>query len=386
MLKSPLAQLGPVSYSRLDVFNKCPRRFYRRYVEKQEEPAGEAAEFGKMVHSIINLAVLSNCRSDIEAMEDLIVDIMSRENKLSQEDAIELADLWERLAHRRDEAILLTQRALDIQEQMPGTPETEKYFRVPIPDTDCELQGFVDLIQGSTIIDWKTGGNLKGAISSQQLALYAWALGTERGINPERFKREYIMLRFDQPQYTDRKSIQDALEWAQISVWEINSAFESASAYGTEIGFPATPNSFCKYCGFVDNCPMMSGEVSLPQTIQNEDEAVEAALKILNLETQLEQAKKLLADYCEQTGKTIEAGGNYFGFYPGSIRRTWDKTKILEEISHLEGWEKAVNIDVRGINALAKANPHLEEVIASAVTEKANKPSFKYAKSPPKIA
>jgi CRISPR/Cas system-associated exonuclease Cas4 (RecB family) len=45
------------SFSRLNLYETCPRRFYLKYVEGMEEPPTEAAELGKAVHRYIELVL-----------------------------------------------------------------------------------------------------------------------------------------------------------------------------------------------------------------------------------------------------------------------------------------------------------------------------------------
>jgi len=372
-----LKQMGPVSVSRLQKYERCPHAWYQRYILKNKEASSDAADFGKLVHAIIAEAIQRETSEG--EIEDLLIDVMAGEIQFVQEDNI--AELWIQFAERKDEIIKMVAKALSLS----GNGKTENYFCLPLP-CGVEMQGYIDYIDDVSLIDWKTGGNVKGALSSQQIPIYKWAAAQLENRPPETYEGKYVFLGQENGVYTDSHSIDKALEWADNLCRQINDALEAYEIIGEE-AFPPMPGPACKYCGFED-CPKRKTQFTLPEEISDREEARDVAAYILQLEIQLEKAKSLMKDFCQNNGP-VEVNGEWFGMFPGTPKREWDKFGLYELLKNStdtdEDWLKVFNVDTRAITALLKKQPELEEKINELVKEKPGSKVFKHQQTAPAV-
>lgn len=159
----------------------------------------------------------------------------------------------------REEMNLLLNRA-PIYE---GIGETEVHFTLPLsgePDAPM-IQGYIDLIKGDKIIDWKTNWKPYAIGDMKQLPLYAWAymVMKERSF----VRGNLFFLRF--PHFTEarkynrvitKEEAEEARAWAYKKAREINDRIMMWEAFQSDemFFFPPTPSSECKYCSFAIQC------------------------------------------------------------------------------------------------------------------------------------
>lgn len=379
-----LKDLGPVSVSRLQKFQYCAWAFYNHYVNGEEESSTEPADFGKLVHYMVLQAIHLDTDLD-EYQDDFIIHIMSGESNWARDEnePLEIARIWQE-CDRKEEALAMTQKAVLKWRELPKSEDTllEQYFKVPLPDTDVEIQGYLDLLCGDQLWDWKTGHNLKSALQSMQLPIYAWGVSQVLNLDHEKFQRKYAFLAMEKVLFNDNKSIPAALEWAKSVVEKIDFAFETMEAFGlrAESCFPRSPGSFCRMCGYREKCM----GITIPDQITSSKESREVALSILRMEEQLSKAKKVMQDYL-QKNDPIYLNGEYFAMYPGKRMKDWNKEKLFELCQeHSIPWDSVFSVDSKRVAAIVKANPNLEQDINNLVTEKTGSPTFKHQQSPPK--
>ncbi len=372
---------GPVSFSRLEKFDNCPWAYYKKYELKEEEPAGELGELGKLKHGIIAEAIAQKCAATADAFDALLEDVAAGELTYGEKDQQELAALWNKYSNHYEELKNITLKALNLWRETQGEPVLEKYFIKPLP-CGVSLQGYVDfLIPGQKLWDWKTGHNFEKYINSPQLALNAW--GTDE-LDAE---RAYVFLEFGKPIFRDTFSVKQAVKWANDLCLQIDFAYEIAEEEGVENGFPKKPGAACRMCGYREQCAQETAEkagVLIPDSITSPEQALEVATALLHLETLVKQAKEVLEKYC-QTDGPFELNGEWFAIYPGSIKKEWDKAGIYNLVKDFpeEQLLKVFSVSSTGVDALIKELPFIEPVIKRFLTEERGNPTFKHQKTPP---
>lgn len=224
------------SFSRLNMYARCPYRFYRKYVLKEQEEPTLPLALGKAVHKAIE------CR--IKGMD---------ENEAVMEGIIE-SDFFPGVTF--DDVAFLSGRA----GVKPFIGETEVHFQLPLskePDAPI-IQGFVDLVQndGTAVTDWKTNRVMYDILDNYQLGLYAWAIG--QIYNSPYIYGSLFFLRFKQASrhaFTP-EDMEQARLWAYNLAREINTnltVHDMMPDQATKI-FPAKPSSDCKHCPFAFEC------------------------------------------------------------------------------------------------------------------------------------
>ena len=165
------------SFSRLSLYETCPYRFYKKYIQGYEEPTTYPLALGKGVH---------------KAIEDKIKGVSHSEAVLN---GIIEADFHPEVTLK--ELSDLVSRAPILE----NIGETEIHFQIPLSDEKSApiIQGYIDLVStgGSRIVDWKTNRVRYGVRDNHQVGLYAWAVGqlksqstVESSLFFLRFKRE----------------------------------------------------------------------------------------------------------------------------------------------------------------------------------------------------
>lgn len=222
------------SFSRLNTYETCPRRFYYRYVLGKEEPDTQPLALGRAVHKAIEL-VLNGL--------DL--------NEAVKEGYIE-ADFHPEVT--LEEITELVQKAPF--HEIKG--ETERYFCIPLFDEENSpmLQGYIDLVDGDRIYDFKTNWSPYNIHENHQVALYAWALSEIEG--HESVHGSLLFLRFGlkSTDVFNREKMDNAIEWARGLVREILAKLEklqSVPGKDKEL-FPYKASSACGHCPFVLDC------------------------------------------------------------------------------------------------------------------------------------
>jgi CRISPR/Cas system-associated exonuclease Cas4 (RecB family) len=224
------------SFSRLSLYESCPYRFYKKYIQGYEEPMTYPLALGKGVH---------------KAIEDKI-------NGLSHSEAV-LNGMIEADFHPEvtlEEMSDLVSHA-PIQKNMGAT---EVHFKLPLSEEESApmIQGFIDVVSadGSKIVDWKTNRSRYDVMDNHQVGLYAWAIGQMK--NRSTVKGNLYFLRFKKAStYVFNKAdMEKSRQWALAVANEINSKREVLDMWPGEGGklFYPTPSSSCRHCPFVIEC------------------------------------------------------------------------------------------------------------------------------------
>lgn len=222
------------SFSRLNLYETCPYRFYKKYVEGYEEPTTYPLALGKGVH---------------KAIED-------RMKGFTHEDAV-LNGLIEAEFHEevtKEELSWLTANAPI--HRMSG--EVERYFKIPLADEEDApmIQGFIDVSSPTHIVDWKTNRVPYDVRDNQQVALYSWAISQLEG--SDNVYGELFFLRFKRSsgyRYNSQE-MEEARKWAYNLAKEIQGKLELLKTMPElkEELFPAKVSRFCSHCPFSVEC------------------------------------------------------------------------------------------------------------------------------------
>lgn len=222
------------SFSRLNLYETCPYRFYKKYVEGFDEPETYPLALGKGVH---------------KAVEEKL---QGTEHNVAVEIGMLEANYHPEVT--RKELSWLTANAPI--HQVFG--EVELHFKLPLSDEPDApmIQGYIDVVGDGYIIDWKTNRVAYNVRDNYQLMLYAWAMNQLYGWHE--VSSSLYFLRFKEPrtELFGLTDMEEAREWAYSLAREIQaklSVVEAMPELKYEL-FPATPQSFCSHCPFSYDC------------------------------------------------------------------------------------------------------------------------------------
>ncbi|WP_252502745.1 PD-(D/E)XK nuclease family protein [Sporosarcina sp. Marseille-Q4943] len=224
------------SFSRLSLYETCPYRFYKKYIQEYEEPITYPLALGKGVH---------------KAIEDKI-------NGVSHSEAI-LNGMIETDFHPEvtlEELSDLVSRA-PIQKNMGAT---EIHFKLPLSEEESApmIQGYIDVVseEGSKIVDWKTNRSRYDILDNHQVGLYAWAIGQIKNQSLVEGNLYFLRFRTASKYVFKQADMERSRQWALGVANEINSKCEILDMLPerAENLFHSTPSSNCRHCPFVLEC------------------------------------------------------------------------------------------------------------------------------------
>lgn len=222
------------SFSRLQLYQNCPLKFYYKYVLGIDEPTTKPLALGKAVHKAIECII--NGTDPENAIKKGIIECDFHEEVNSNE----IRELVEKVPF----------------EKLKG--ETELYFRIPLFDYHDSpvLQGYIDLVDGDRIIDFKTNRIIYNVTDNYQVALYAWALSELRGFNQVEGSLYFLRYKKESTCLFNKSMITEAVNWARSLVNEIRFKLEMLEFYPDKWKdlFPYRPSSFCSHCPFALDC------------------------------------------------------------------------------------------------------------------------------------
>ncbi|MGI9951967.1 PD-(D/E)XK nuclease family protein [Moorellaceae bacterium AZ2] len=276
------------SYTALECFRTCPRRFYYRYVERIPEEPSEAMEFGRAVHAAVAAGLTG--RDPEAAVRQMQFKTTAGEKV---DEAVELALRFLRRYTPQGEVL--------VEEKIKGTVAGER------------IVGRLDLVEvfdgGVVITDFKTEWKKYAPSEKMQLPLYAYLYLSSVGEIPGLVRARLWFLRFSREPVVEEtitpEVMRHAVEWTRSTIKEIQEGLKLPGW----MGFDAVPGSWCKTCSYSFRCL----DFLEPGSI------VEAGALALRLERALEVLKSRLKEYVEESG-CLQVNDQYWGNYSYS---TW---------------------------------------------------------------
>ncbi len=240
-----------LSFSRIDMFQNCPRKFRYAYIDRIPGKPAPALSFGTSIHSAL------------EAFYDQKLPEAPSEDDLLRF----LYDHWDHEGFAeldRDEQVAFYRHAQDVlrsfhrreapQYQLPVA--TEAWFELPF-DPDAVVVGFIDRIDRDDegafhVIDYKTNRRAQPqqrVARSLQLAIYALACEHLYGTLPATVALSYVV-----PGVDVRIPIDD------IDLARADAVIRATAAAVREGRDDPTPNRLCDWCDYRSICPAWNGD------------------------------------------------------------------------------------------------------------------------------
>jgi hypothetical protein len=299
------------SFSRLDLYDRCPWAFKTVYRDKIPRAKSEALQTGTVMHQLVadylGRLIASAQLTDWEWARGAIP-----KEPIAQ--VSEMVEMWERfyqtftLPPVMDTPGVENKLAFDADWQPCEFFSEAAYFRMVI-DFHFRQEPL------GVIVDWKTNRAMPQTVEKDlQLRTYGW--GLKQALYPEieevllrlhflRYGKEREVLLISQ----DLAGVPDKLQ-ARIEVIE------------ADLTFTPTPGSFCGWCGLTAHCPVMAQalvpvEVLAPAT---REQAEKAAFLLLTLQKMEKELATRLKEWVRAQG-AIQVGDLVYG---ASITTSYD--------------------------------------------------------------
>lgn len=243
-----------LSPSSINLFYRCPRRWYFNYVLEQEEPVTSALLRGKVVHESIEDLFMSTKYIDGKKFfkqqlpkkwEKYNLPLKTEEDKtLFEETALMLNNFW--IKHE----LKLKMSSLDKKMTSKNhiwNSNRPKFREMSINSEKNKIRGFIDAVEegydGRTIlVDYKTSSLYKHLLDEdyvRQLKLYALMWHDKFGKNPDYLILSYL-------KYGENFIFQfkkEMLREAQMAVEYVRSNTKSTLISD----YPCAEDHYCKY-------------------------------------------------------------------------------------------------------------------------------------------
>lgn len=240
-----------LSFSRMDLYRRCPRQFQYAYVDRLPGRPAPPLSFGTSIHRAL------------EAFYDRKLPQAPSEQELLQF----LYDAWDTSGFRhqdRETQVAYYRHAQEVLRRFHRREApryrlpvgTEAWFELPIEDeavvvgsidrVDCEEDGTL------AVVDYKTNRRVKDrarVAQSLQLAIYALACEHLYGRLPGRVTLDFVVAGLQVTVPTTDLELEDARRAAR----------ETAAAV-KEGRFDPTPSRLCGWCDYRALCPAWEGE------------------------------------------------------------------------------------------------------------------------------
>lgn len=314
------------SYSRIGTYEQCPKKFFNQYLSGQAiQQNASYLNLGTKVHEALE-------KQDVNlVLDDMVAYFMYNKGK-------EILDTLNVIALEKKFAIDIRGKATKFD------------------DENAVFRGVIDVIHDRGILDWKTGFN-----EPTPRQLYTYVLLCEaNGIHITNV--EYAMLRTDKlvsfP--IENKIFQETLDWLS----NIIKTIEEDTVY------EAKPNTWCKYCPYVERCLQENLNVPVPNPKQLLERYVFYKNSIDNVKSQLDE-------YVKETGNEIESGEYLYNMVETVTKRVKNKKKLVQWLKDNGLLEQYGTIDSKEYETLVTNFPELNEYFSNFIRQSIGLKEFK---------
>jgi RecB family exonuclease len=235
-----------LSFSRVDAYANCPRRFRYAYVDKLPGKPGPHLSFGTSIHAALEEFYdrkLPTCPSE----EDLLASLYERWDS----SGFSTLPREEQLAYYRHAQDVLRRYHRRVAPTYRLPAATEAWFELPI-GYEATVVGSIDRVDVDDegrfhVVDYKTNRKVKNrerVAGSLQLAIYALACRHLFGALPATVSLDFVVAGVD---------ICVPLE--DLDLDAARQAVLDTAAAVREERYEPTPNRLCDWCDFRAICP-----------------------------------------------------------------------------------------------------------------------------------
>lgn len=276
-----------ISYSALDLFDRCPLAYKFKYIDKLKGLERPELYFGSLIHKVVQEALR---RDPVTVPLDELLEYY-RANW--QGDAFETKDLEAK--YKRWGETMIRNFHASHKPGLTNIVSTEKMFQIPLGKNHT-LTGFIDRVDKLPygpyeVIDYKTSskmGSQDDLNRNKQLTIYHYA--TQK-LWPEA-KEVQLTLYFLKHGSKISTTREDAdVEKLISEIEKTADHLEKIAVTKKQADFLPRPNHLCDYCEFADRCPMMKAKTikSGKQAQKDIEEYIRSHQKIRDLEPRIHE-------------------------------------------------------------------------------------------------
>lgn len=241
-----------MSYSKMSLFERCPRAYKKLYHEKIAPNPQPFFSFGSCIHGTMETFYDKN--NDAKRTLDYLLKTLEETWRRFR---VGYVDDAEEERYHKKAVVMLTDYFNQFVKSRKFFPasQIESYFEIPV-GTDTVMTGFIDRIDarldgGYTILDYKTeptDRTPESVDTDLQLTLYYWA--AREWLKLDIRELGLFMMSFDKLMTTKR---------TQDQIPELIDRIESVTRrIRSETDFAPKVNKYCLSCDHLNGCPIES--------------------------------------------------------------------------------------------------------------------------------
>ena len=301
-----VTRLGKYSYSSLETYNGCPKKFQFAYIDKiAREPKKNAPTImGGIAHRALEKIYTLAADGVLYPKEDMVQFYQDEWNNIAI-DSIEVSSQY----HTVDDYIKVGQKILEEyydkflpfnQDKLLGT-EINLYFNLPESDFqfNCRIDRLSKRDDGVIeIVDYKTGTYLAKAKDKSyhfQMGLYLLAVRENYPDFKEIELVQYFLRHGEAVRYAMREDEEESLieEFKQ----SINETIDATKRND----FPTKESSFCAFCDYAGMCPAKIHKLMLEDEEKSTigDISAEKLKELANSYVEKDRDQKILKEEVE---------------------------------------------------------------------------------------
>lgn len=353
--------LKHASYSALNTYEQCPRRYKIERVERRKAPDTKPLRVGSAVHAAIAAYIKHLAEAGLETditwgdqAMDAAAAAMAKEKRTLD------ADEWEEVGQ-------IFQTFISSHMFNPAQiAEVEKKEEIPLDGLTFWV--VIDLLEvedgQAKVRDWKSSWKVLSQAEADkdfQLRVYAWAMHKLYGYDEVRCDLGFVR----------HGAVRSVLIGPEDIAKTEKRILEGIGKIEAEKDWPATPGSHCTSCAWADECMAIEGEVV--------DDPEKLAAEILVLERQINDRKERLKIWCTENGPVV-VGGETFSYFDSHGLKATDVIAISRfmEIRRLNPADY-FSINNKKLQPLLKDKVFAEEI--EPYTEETVSTSFRHKKA-----
>ena len=269
-----------VSYSKLDLFKKCPFRYKKRYVERNYSNADSlATEFGSLLHKALELKgqdLMDNRAIDYDEIHNVLLAGYDEKTEKGQETILGAGDLRVKYCEEWFAADEKTNQSTEdrfnifVEKVLPSRMEnmTQKIVGTEIPfefvyDERCIFHGFIDRVDGTyednelralTVTDYKSSKKIfpvEDIRTPLQMVTYDLACLFLYGVLPDNHVYDFIGINQKQGK------LQGVCTkgYLKRGIKKIDSLLDQIGSMEESNEYPPKPSPLCHWCDFCETNP-----------------------------------------------------------------------------------------------------------------------------------
>ncbi|MDD3262258.1 MAG: PD-(D/E)XK nuclease family protein [Candidatus Absconditabacteria bacterium] len=370
------------SFSQLQLFQQCPRKYQYKYVDQVKEKEFESSPdliLGQSVHKVLENLYNNVNVFKIPSLEDVMEDFHNTRNeemeKATKEKPLQIKgqQTLEDYIRRGEHYVNAYYKKYSPFENVKViATESMMHFQLD-KDGQKKFRGVIDRIDkdGDTFIinDYKTNKNLPPEQKQEyieQQTLYGLGIQQKYGKYLKNIKARLHYLHFD---ITDEREITDEVLAPIVEKYSsiIEGVEHKKFAYnmGNKRAFEPIQNEYCKYCEYMTICPLrahmkyddevIGGELGEKTVKHLVDEYVQFSKQESESKAQKELLKDMLVEYLEKKGFLKLFGNTYkISASQGESISIKDKDLLLTKLQELGILNEALDIDRFKVQKLVK--------------------------------